>query len=378
MNCRVLTYSDINRDQWSALVLTSATGTWFQLPQAYDLFASLPSVFAPFAVAVVSPKKEAGTPPHETRGWSAEELRGVCIGYVTLEQSAIRQFFTRRAIIIGGPTLADDATDEEVSALLCAVNRSLLSRKAGVGLSPIYIEIRNFNDYCHWRTAFVAAGFNYQPHLNFHVDCTDLDAMWNRLSANRRRQIRKQSAQTLQESIATSAVTEQDVREWYAILHQLYCTKVRTPLWPVEFFLNAYRQGVGRFVLVRYNGKIIGGSMLVVKPTITPTSTAIAPDRTSTGGVAYEWYECGLNTEYKDQCPSVMTTYADMLYAHEQGCAYYDMMGAGVPDKPYGVRDFKQRFGGRLVEYGRWLYVARPLLYGIGQMGVALLRKHSV
>ena len=48
-------------------------------------------------------------------------LRAVCVGYLTVERNPIKQYFTRRAIIIGGPALADDATDEEVVALLEAV-----------------------------------------------------------------------------------------------------------------------------------------------------------------------------------------------------------------------------------------------------------------
>ena len=229
--------------------------------------------------------------------------------------------------------------------------------------APIYIEIRNFNDYSRWRGAIEAAGFSYQPHLNFHVDCTDKQKMWERLSDNRKRQIRKKP--TPDPSLKGGEkegkdVSEQDVREWYGILQELYRTKVKTPLWPVEFFVQAYKQGVGHFLLIRHEGKIIGGSMVV------KSSDAV-----------YEWYECGMNAAYKEQYPSVMATWAGMQYAHEQGCARYDMMGAGVPGVPYGVRDFKSEFGGTLVEHGRWLYVAKPWLYAIGKAGVEILKGES-
>ena len=131
--------------------------------------------------------------------------------------------------------------------------------------SPIYIETRNFNDYSRWKGAFEKAGFEYQKHLNFHVDCTDKEAMWERMSENRKRQIKRVTNERLtNERLTSEGVTEQDVREWYEILKELYRTKVRTPLWPVEFFLEAYRQGVGKFMIVRHEGKIIGGSMVVV------------------------------------------------------------------------------------------------------------------
>ena len=329
---------------------TSATGTWFQSPQAYAFFASMPELFRPFVVGAYSQPLPKG---------KGERLRGVCVGYVTVEKSAFKQFLTRRAIIIGGPALADDCTDDEVEELMLAVRGLVVS---GLG-APIYIESRNFNDYSRWKDAFAAAGFEYKAHLNFHVDCRDKEAMWERLSENRKRQIRKQPTQTLPKGKAYMDVNEAEIREWYEILRELYRTKVKTPLWPVEFFLEAYRQGVGKFLLVKYDGRIIGGNMVVVwKP----------EDRL---GTVYEWFECGLNAEYKEQYPSVMATWAGITLAHETGCARYDMMGAGEPGVPYGVRDFKSEFGGKLVEHGRFLCVNKPMLYRIGKLGVKILKR---
>ena len=39
---------------------------------------------------------------------------------MTVEKNPIKQFLTRRAIIVGGPALVDDATDEEVEMLMKA------------------------------------------------------------------------------------------------------------------------------------------------------------------------------------------------------------------------------------------------------------------
>ena len=359
----ILTYTEIDREAWSRLVQTSRNGTWFQLPEAYNFYASMPDLFRPFVVAVERVNELA----------VERTLQGVCVGYVTWERSRLKQFFTGRAIIQGGPCLADDATVEEVTALMKAVT--------GYGIrdtgKPIYIETRNFNDYSRWRSAFEAAGFSYQSHLNFHVDCTDKQKMWERLSDNRKRQIRRADLgyQNLDFKFLDDIVTEDDVREWYDILQELYRTKVKTPLWPVEFFVQAYKQGVGQFILIRHEGKIIGGSMVVRKPTHGPSLKGGEMEKARENDVVYEWYECGMNAEYKEQYPSVMATWAGMLYAHEQGCARYDMMGAGVPGVPYGVRDFKAEFGGTQVEHGRWLYVAKPLLYTIGKTCVRLLKR---
>ena len=327
---KLLGDSQINRAQWESLVRNSRTGTWFQTPAAFDFFASLPDILTPFAFAV------------ERDG----QLRAVCVGYVTRERNPIKQFFTRRAIILGGPCLADNASDEEVTTLLSSFhhyNNTTLQHSN----IPIYIESRNFNDYTPWRQAFEKAGFAYRKHLNFHVNPSA-----DNLSDNRRRQLKKSTA------VVTEGANEFDIREWYQVLAQLYRTKVKTPLWPESFFVEAFLQGIAHFLLVKHQGTIIGGSMIV------------ADDH-----CAYEWYECGLNAEYKDQYPSVLATYAGIQYAHANTLPRYDMMGAGEPDVPYGVRDFKAEFGGQLVEHGRFLAIRHPLLYRLGSLGVRFLKR---
>ena len=325
--------NDIERAEWSKLVANSTTGTWFQTPEAYDFFASLTELFEAFNIGLRS----------------AQGLRGVCVGYVTKERSAVKQFFTRRAIIIGGPCLANDCTNAEAEALMNAVRNEIES-------NAIYIETRNFNDFSRWKEAFENAGFVYQPHLDFHIDCTDEEAMWARLSDNRKRQIKR----AMQHGVhIEEAQNEQEIEAWYKILETLYRTKVKTPLFPLSFFLTFYRQRLGKYLLVKHEGQIIGGIMCPVW----------------NGKCIYEWFVCGDDKMYKEQYPSVMSTYAAMDYAQKNGLPRFDLMGAGKPDKAYSVRDFKARFGGQEVEYGRWLYVNKPALYKLGELGVKVLRR---
>lgn len=319
----ILTYDLIDRQQWSELVQTSETGTWFQSPEAYDFFASLPELMEPFVYGVER----------------AEKLCAVCVGYVTKEPNPIKQFFTRRAIIIGGVAVAANGAKEDIVILLNYVRKELKPKS-------IYIETRNFNDFSPWKEAFEAEGFVYKPHLNFHVDPAT-----NNLSDNRKRQLKKSDA------VVSEGVNELEIREWYEVLSELYRTKVKTPLWPIDFFLEAYRQGIAKFLLVKHEGRIIGGSMVV------------ADERT-----VYEWFECGLNAECKDQYPSVMATWGGIQLAHQSGCTRYDMMGAGEPGVPYGVRDFKAEFGGQMVEHGRFLCVCKPMLYRLGVCVVKILK----
>ena len=129
-------------------------------------------------------------------------------------------------------------------------------------------------------------------------------------------------------------------------------------LFGLDFFLAFFRQGRGKYLLVKYEGKVIGGMMCPILE----------------GRAIYEWYVCGLDEPYREQHPSVLATYAAMQYAAEHGLPRFDFMGAGKPGDDYGVRAFKAQMGGQLVEHGRFLLIAKPLLYRIGVLGVAWLR----
>ena len=49
-------------------------------------------------------------------------------------------------------------------------------------------------------------------------------------------------------------------------------------------------------------------------------------------------------------------------------------MGAGSSDEDYGVREFKSKFGGKLVNYGRFIKINNKLLYKIGKMGLKVIQ----
>ena len=336
MTSRILTYSEINSLTWKKLVDKSSYATWFQTQEAYQFYAANKEEMTPFACGV------------ERDG----ELRAVCVCYVTKEYSSIKQFFTRRAIIIGGPLLAEDISDEALSMLLTSL-KNLPSLQAGDGgRLPIYIETRNFHDYSKWKEVFEACGFSYQPHLNIQVACNETHTM----SEQRRRQVKKAICNG---ATICEAQSEQEIRDWYKILHRLYREKVRTPLFIEKFFLEFYRKGFGKYLLVKYEDKVIGGMMCPVLE----------------GKAIYEWYVCGLDEEYRDLYPSVMATYAVIEYAKENSLPLFDFMGAGKPDANYGVRDFKKEFGGEQVEYGRFLCIRKPILYAIGKLGVKWLKR---
>ncbi len=328
-------YSDIPPQAWDTLAERSAWTTWFQTRAAYDFYSRMPEEMQPFV-------------------FGAEEngiLVGIVAGYITRERNAVKQLFTRRAIIPGGALLDEHISDEALSTLLAATCWKL-------GRKSIYIELRNLHDYSRWKAVFAKQGFKYTPHLNFQVDCTNPAAILGRMKSNRRRQIRKGLAHG---AYITEAQSDSDVTAFYSILRNLYRHKIKTPLPSADFFLTLYRLGYAKFLLIKYQDCIIGG---IVCPILEKQTL-------------YEWYICGLDKQYRRQYPSVLATYAAIECAATHGISSFDFMGAGTPSTPYGVRTFKSRFGGVEVENGRFLYISKPWLYRFGKLAVRWLLKRD-
>lgn len=323
--------SAINQNQWTELVDNSPIASFFQTRECYDFYASL-SFLKPFVYGISE----------------NEKLVGLICGYIIADGSFAKKYLSRRAIVPGGVLLDPQITDEAVTQLLKVAKQGLKRR-------AIYLEIRNYNDYSNYTSAFEKAGFVYSPHLNFHVATPDLDAALKQLSTTKRRDV-KLSGKAGAEWFETNDLN--DVRDYYKMLSHLYKTKVKTPLFPLEFFEKLILLTNGKLFVVKHEGEIIGGSVCV-----------LLPDRT-----VYEWFVCGLDGKFKNVFPSTIATWAAIEYAANNGLGRFDMMGAGKPEDGYGVRDFKSKFGGELVEHGRFITISNSLLFEIGKLGVKASR----
>ena len=276
-------------------------------------------------------------------------MKGRIVGYIQKDGGRVKQFFSRRAIIYGGPMLADDITEAEITDLLNDCKKQL-KRKV------IFIETRNYCDYSKYKVSFNKCGWTYQPHFDVINSCIDWEQVESKIGKHRKKYVRL-SLRDGAEIVDSPTIYQ--VREFYAILSKLYKTKVKMPLWPVSFFEKLYFSPFGHFFLVKYAGQIIGGSACVLQQS----------------ECVYEWFACGEDGVFKNIHPSSLVKYAGLQYAATNGYSCFDMMGAGNPnDGGYGVRDFKLEFGGELVEYGRFKYILNRPLYSLGSLCVRLLK----
>ena len=86
----------------------------------------------------------------------------------------------------------------------------------------------------------------------------------------------------------------------------------------------------------------------------------------------YGWY-LGLE-RIRSLSPAEYLTWYEVEWAKKHSFELYDFGGAGWPHKPYGVRDFKAKFGGQLVHYGRYRKIYSPWRYFLAERAYNLAR----
>ncbi|HCA43476.1 MAG TPA: GNAT family N-acetyltransferase [Bacteroidetes bacterium] len=326
----IIKVNDIKTDLWLDLFQKSEYSSPFQTPEFFKFFKSLND----FSADVFGVEER-------------EELTSLMV--VTIQkEKGIKGFFSRRGIIYGGPVLKNKS-EASINFLLKSVINYYSSKL-------IYLEVRSYFDFSSVHDSILDSGFEFVPWLNFHLDITTPELMLKSMSSSRARQIKKVIKSEVKWQEAQS---EKDVNSFYEILEDLYVNKIKKPIFPKQFFLDFYLQNVGKYLLIYFEEKVIGGIMCPILE----------------GKSIYEFYVCGLDTEYKDQYPSVMATWAAMEYASINNIPLFDFMGAGSPHEDYGVREFKSRFGGRQVEYGRYIKVLNPILFQIGKIGLKIIQK---
>ncbi len=314
----------IPRSKWVNLLKTSPVSTPFQSPDYFDFLNSVPGLSAE-AYAVEK----------------NNELLALCV-IVLQKEAGIKSYFSRRGIIYGGPLIKENDSNA-LDTLLKKLNIDMKTK-------VIYVETRNSDSYSYYKDTFQKNGWTYQPELNFHLDCSTEEIAWKNFNTSRKRQIRKALKNGV---IVEPAADITEVGEFYELLKELYANKIKKPLPSAEFFIRLYKTDLAKFLLVKLNGRIIGGI------------TAPLLDKT-----IFELNICGLDQEFKDAYPSVMATFAAIEYGYKNGFRKFDFMGAGSPDEDYGVREFKSKFGGTQVENGRFIKVFNPALYNLGKLAV--------
>lgn len=259
----------------------------------------------------------------------------------------LSRFFTTKAVVWHGPAGAPmpEAFDDMLTRL-----------HEVIPWYTLFVQFRMAEERPELERPFRAHGYRHADRLNLLTPAGDTQTAWDQMSPSRRREVRRSQ----QGGMTTSnRPTDEQVSAFYELLRHRYRHRVRKPLPDLSFFrsfntMTSDGSLPGCFIVCLWQGKVVGGIVCPMTP----------------GETLYELYVAGADQELSKYhvYPSVMATWTAITEAGRLGCHTFDFMGMGVPGKPYGVRDFKARFGGRWVNPGRWNKIYNPFLYHLTEL----------
>lgn len=258
-------------------------------------------------------------------------------------------FLTSRIIIWGGPVARNNAGD-----VIAGLLRFYETHRP----ATIYTQVRNLVDTDAYKNAFLANGFQYDPHLTILVDMTRPDnERWQEVHTKRRNQIRRAEKEGCTVEQQNSI---ESLRACYSILNEVY-HRAKLPLPDFSHFDSLLKQSTPdsglRIFTVIWEAKIIGCMLCLAH-----------------GDWLFDYY-AGAYGQYYKKYPNDLLPWAVFNWANTNGFRQFDFGGAGKPDVPYGVRDYKKQFGGTLVSFGRYEKIHYPTTFRLINKAYALWQR---
>jgi hypothetical protein len=259
---------------------------------------------------------------------------------------------SRRTVAFANPLVGPGATRAAALEIL------LRAYTRDAPRLPLSTEVRNVVAMDAFTDTIAAAGFRHERHLNFLVDlASPEDVLWGRITDSARRNIKKARRVGVAIEERTDAAA---IAEGYAILRAVY-RRLGVPLPDRSLFDAAARilGPSGRFtmLLARLDEMPIGVLTLL-----------------SHRDVLTYWYTGTLRAHATARAGDLLVWHA-IGFGHRTGLRTMDFGGAGRPDEPYGVRDFKAKYGGELVDHGRDLWEPARVRLRAATLGYALVRR---
>jgi serine/alanine adding enzyme len=328
--------NEIDKQQWNKFVFDHSQGNIFQSPFMYDVFKATKN-YQPIVLICYEKKNKA--------------ILGV-LSAILQREKGLSAIFSSRAVIWGGPLVYDNLETQERTRILEVMLNEysrIIPRKT------IYTQIRNLFDISAFHESLAKFGYKYEEHLNILIDLKKTETeLWKDIHETRRRQIKRAQKNNLR-IIKISKKTQ--LIESYKILREVY-SKAKLPFADISMFLAAFvvlfESGMVRFYGAYYDNELLGIMFMLCYK-----------DR------AIEWYGGSLKKHYGRYPNSYLPWYI-MNDLKTEGYKTFDWGGAGKPSQAYSVRDYKEKFGGQFVNFGRYQKIHRPILMVIGTSGIKL------
>ena len=326
--------NQVDKEKWVGFYKSHKLGNVYQTFEMFEFWKNLKN-YIPFIFLLES---------------DSQECLAFCTGVIVPKGKSKTKNPDKSAIIYGGPLIKDD--NNEIFDFFIKKSWKYLKFKSK------YIEFRNFGSDLNFKQGFIKNKWKYTPKLNYIIDLTSEEEVFNKFGTSRRKQIRK----SLREGVEISyEKSNENIKGVYDILLNIFKTNDKVMALPIpdlEFLSDLLLLKGSGIATVKFNNNIIGGGFFLYDDKII-----------------YNWFRGGLNRDYNKQSPDAVVDWAIMKFGIENNISLFDFGGAGTKGWDNRLRTYKSRFGGELIENGMYSRINFPLLFRIENKLSRILNK---
>lgn len=309
----------ISIDKWWDYLDHSQNATVFHTPWMHEAYNYL-NKYTSFALFVIDDN---------------EAIVGMMNGYIQRLIPVGPTFLSTRSVIMQSPLFNNNNV---LRALLQAYSDKFGNR-------VLYSEIRNHIDLSASRSVFEECGFVFEDHLNIIIDLTQSeDELWKQVHSKRRNEIKK----AIKSNLLFRELENVEINEAYEILTEVY-NRAKLPLLSLDFFHKLSESNSKNCRLCVYGAfsdKQIVGTMFTLQYKKK----------------MYDFF-AGSYSRFYHLNPNDLIPWCVFIEGKRRFFEVFDFGGAGKPNVPYGVREYKKKFGGTSVNYGRYKHTSYNYLF---------------
>lgn len=324
-------------DQWRDFVYNHPRGNIFQAPEMAEVYRRTKN-YEPVTLVAINTK--------------THEIMALLQGVIIKELGNYIGKFSSRLVIQGGPLYINKSEGISALKLLIEEYSKLAKRKA------LFTEVRNMWDTSNIRLLLSEFGYKYEEHLNFLIDLNRSEKeIWSDIHKSRRKGINRAA----KKGITTEKMeSKRFLKTFYELVHETY-KKAKIPLADLSLFESAFDilapNDMAKFYVAKQCDCIVGARVVL-----------------NYKGLIYDWY-AGSSLKHQDYYINEALVWHILKEHADKGFHTFDFGGAGKPNEEYGVREFKRRFGGKLVNFGRYKKIHSPIMVKIAKKGFEMYKK---
>lgn len=328
---KILNESEIDYSEWRDFVSLNKDGSVFHTPEITDVFNTEKN-YKSFAFFAVDGKNK---------------IYALMTGFIQNVKGGVLKTISTRAVLMQTPIY----NNTEALEYLLNYYKDYMKNKA------VYTEIRNHSlSENKERLIYEENGFKFENHLNILVSLNKSEEeLWKSIKRSRKDGINKAKKVNFIFQVSDKC---NSIDIFYKLLEELY-QKIKLPIPGIDFYKKLDKQEKTIWFSLSYeNEPIIILCALSYKKRLFVYTIGIKQDEEITRMRPVDYF------------------YWKVLdWANANDFTIYDWMGAGKPDKEYGVRKFKMQYGGDLLDLGRYIYIHSKFNFWLANKGFSLMQK---